>query len=385
MLFLCCVALPGAVLAQGNGDPADWRAFLELPKSKQASIAGEIVAKPPDHALAKGLAALAAESQQPATERAKQRAARRGKRTIEFPHENVLPRRCEYLFGIGTVERLDVLHGAPVPPPPAKGSPPKTRPPAKGGAPVPPAPPPIDTELVHQALLGIVPDADRALASLLRRLDTDTTADAFAVFLHSWRNGDESFYEALDRTAGTEQSLFFFDVMIDDFSGQFVTGTSPLRRGGRQAAHDALHEAFLAYRQYRGFREAVAWSLVLPPDRPLPARLVRYEAKVAGAYSLREQIVMVASVFDHDLDKMLARITATATPLPTPLWQGTYDPYPAWQAAFAELLPVMIERAGSSDAFLARALAERRELAHGVLTTAKELLTAAKHIEPRAH
>src|SRR6185503_21020214 len=97
-------------------------------------------------------------------------------------------------------------------------------------------------------------------------------------FLHAWRNGDESFYEALDRTAGTKDAVFFYDAMLSDFRTQFGSGDAGHTLGrGLQVAHDALHDAFLAYRQYRGFREAVAWSLVLPPGRALPKRLQRYE------------------------------------------------------------------------------------------------------------
>jgi hypothetical protein len=163
-----------------------------------------------------------------------------------------------------------------------------------------------------------------------------------AAFLQSWRNGDESFYEGLDRTAGTKDSVFFFDAMLGDFRGLFAGGASDggaTLPGGPQQAHDALHDAFLAYRQYRGFREAVAHALVLPPDVPLPARLHRYEERVAGGYSLRQQVVMV---------------------------QAT-----------------MIERAGSTDAFLERAETERRELATTLTRTAAELVQRAA--DPKAH
>ncbi len=332
--------------------------FHKLAKGKQVEVQAAVLAGLPAHPWVVSLRALAAETGK-ANERAKPRAFRRGKRTIEFPRElPPLPQRCDYLFGVGTIEERSVAPGAPA----AKA---KERSEA------------VDGTLVEQALLGCVPGADRALARLLQRLDVDTTADAFAAFLQSWRNGDESFYEALDRTAGTKDSVFFFDAMLDDFRGQFAGSHGDPALRGLQAAHDALHAAFLAYRQYRGFREAVAWSLVLPPDRPLPVRLARYEAKTTGAYSLREQVTMVAAAMDHELAKVADGIAATAAPLPKPLWSGAHDPYVRWNETFAGLLPRMIERAGSSDAFLQRSLAERRELATAIAAAGKQQVLAA--------
>jgi hypothetical protein len=137
------------------------------------------------------------------------------------------------------------------------------------------------------------------------------------------------------------------------------------------AAHDALHAAFLAYRQYRGFREAVAWSLVLPPERALPSRLRRYETAAAGAYSLRQQVVMVCHLFDGEAPRVVDEIARTAPALPEPIWSGVHDPYPAWSALFAAQLPRMIEAASTSDAFLARALARRTEAANAIAAIAR--------------
>jgi hypothetical protein len=202
--------------------------------------------------------------------------------------------------------------------------------------------------------------------------------DAFAAFLQGWRNGDESFYEALDRTAGTKDSVFFYDAMLDDFRGHFGKGDGGQRLGGGlRTAHDALHDAFLAYRQYRGFREAVAWSLLLPPTTTLPVRLARYEAKAAGAYSLREQVVMVSEALDHDVDAIVAAALAGAPPLPQPVWSAAYDPYPAWSATFVSLQTRMIERAGSTDAFLERAQARRTALDAALRQRARAALDAA--------
>jgi hypothetical protein len=218
------------------------------------------------------------------------------------------------------------------------------------------------------ALLGVWPHADRAAAALLRELDADTSADRYAAFLDSWRNGDESFYEALDRTAGTKDSVFFYDAMLGDFTSTFAKGDDAIK--GLKAAHDALHQAFLSYRQYRAFREAVAWSLVLPPDRPLPAHLQRYEQKTSGAYSLREQTQMVLAACDFDPRKVVELVKTSATPLPSPLWRTLYDPFPRWTDAFQQAQAKMIESAGSTDAFLLQAQQSLRAAADAIRAAA---------------
>ena len=292
-------------------------------------------------------------------------AAHHGKRVhaADEAADTQLPQTVQYVFGVGCIDPLDV-HGV---------SPVKKL--DKGAVER------LTTEgnkarraaVFHQLLLGLPPDADRLLAALLQDLDQDTGGDRFAAFLHAWRNGPESFYEALDRTAGTKDSVFFYDAMLGDFRTTFVgnePGAAALR--SLQGAHDALHEAFLSYRQYRGFREAVAWSLVLPPTAPLPARLARYEAAVPGGYSLRQQVTMVLASKAHDPRQVTELVASHAAPLPKPIWSASYDPYPRWNEQFAALLPAMIDAAGSSDAFLAQAVAARRTLAERLTQAARK-------------
>jgi hypothetical protein len=364
---------------QPAADP--WATFQKLPVAKQLEVVAALRADAPQHPLARALAPLAAAADQAGPQRARLRTVQRAARAIEFPRDVVtLPRRVVYLFGVGAIAPRDGKPAAPA----QKPGKPAARPAAKPGAAAPAPPHACDGAPLHQALLGVVPDADRALAELERRLDSDTGADEFAAFLQTWRNDDESFYEALDRTAGTKDSVFFFDAMLSDFRAQFGSGKGAAALGGGlQVAHDALHDAFLAYRQYRGFREAVAWSLVLPPDAPLPLRLQRYEAKAAGAYSLRQQVTLVAAALDHDLDRLVATILETAPRLPRPVWCDAYDPYPAWTATFQSLLPRMIDAAGSSDEFLARTEAARRELATSLATNAAAHVARAS--AARAH
>jgi hypothetical protein len=366
--------LAGATLAQGDPARADakalWQQVQKLPHLHQQHALDHLREHLPPHALLTAWQALARSSEQAQHERQKALAHKRPKKAMEFPLAvEPLPRRVDYLFGVGTIAQRD---GKPLPAPapaPKPGSKPAAKP-SKASAP--------DLVPLHQALLGGTPDADKAVAALLQQLDHDHGADAFAAFLQSWRNGDESFYEALDRTAGSKDGVFFYDAMLGDFRTHFGRGKDGAQVGSSlQQAHDALHEAFLVYRNYRAFREAVAWSLVLPPDVPLPARLARYEAKVPGAYSLRQQVLMVDAALDHDVAKVVAAVNDGASALPTPLWSGKHDPYATWTPKFMALQATMIERAGSTDAFLQRAEGERRELATTLAKLAADCVHAA--------
>lgn len=346
-----------SALAQAPTSPDDatWNAFRKLPAAARDAALTQLGAHVPEAPLAAALRTLAPTARQPQHERTKAHGLQRAKRTIDFPHDDdALPRRVDYQFGHGVIAPRT---GKLAPPPPAKGH--------------------ADPIPMQQALLGYAPDADLALAVLMQRLDQDAAGDAFAAFLQSWRNGDESFYEALDRTAGTKDSVFFFDAMLGDFTVKFGGHGADRLRGGLQQQHDALHAAFLAYRQYRGFREAIAWSLVLPPDVPLPKRLARYEEKASGGYSLREQVAMVAMTYDDDPEALLAAILRTTPKLPQPVWSGPHDPYPAWNALVAERQATMVERAGSTDRWLAAALEHRGKTAQQWRELAQRLSQAA--------
>lgn len=361
-----CLLLVAAPLAQVDPTAAAplWQAAQKLPQARQEQALAHLRDRLPEHPLLAAWQALASAADRPQHERQKVQAHKRPKKATEFPNEpDLLPRRVDYLFGVGTIVRRD---GKPLPASPA-GKPPKKPADAKAQDLVP----------LHHALLGATPDADKVVAVLLQQLDQDHGGDAFAAFLQSWRNGDESFYEALDRTAGTKDSVFFYDVMLGDFRTHFGKGKEATAIGSSlQKAHDALHEAFLVYRNYRAFREAVAWSLVLPPDVPLPPRLARYEAKAEGSYSLRQQVVMVTAALDHDLGKVVAMVHDGAAALPQPLWTGKHDPYTTWVPKFAAMQETMIARSGSTDAFLQQVEDERRLLARQLA----ELGAAAVHM-----
>jgi len=364
-----CLLLVAAPLAQVDPTAAAplWQAAQKLPQARQEQALAHLRDHLPEHPLVAAWQALAPAADRPQHDRQKVQAHKRPKKATEFPNEpDRLPRRVDYQFGVGTIVRSP---GKPLTATPVAAAGKPAKKPADGKGP--------DLVPLHQALLGGCPDADKVVAVLLQQLDRDHGGDAFAAFLQSWRNGDESFYEALDRTAGTKDSVFFYDVMLGDFRTHFAKGKDAGAVGSSlQKAHDALHEAFLVYRNYRAFREAVAWSLVLPPDVPLPPRLGRYEAKVEGSYSLRQQVVMVAAAVDHDLGKVVAMVNDGAPSLPQPLWTGKHDPYATWVPKFAALQETMIRHSGSTDAFLQQAEDERRQIARQFA----ELGAAAVHV-----
>lgn len=336
VLALCCFAALLATPARAAQDPQQEAAFDELaklPKKDVEAAAQRLLAAVDALALQghEACRALAQSTAAKATAHAKAFPTREaGKGAPPPPREAPpFPLAVRYAFGTGRIEPVPAAnsgrHDA-----------------AKEHA----------EHALHLALLGLRPDADRMLAALLRDLDGDRGADRFAAFLESWRNGDESFYQALDRTAGTKDSVFFYDAMLQDFTAAFAKGKDgKAALGSLQAAHDSLHDGFLAYRQYRAFREAVAWSLVLPPDLPLPEPLRRYEALVEGAYSLRQQVAMLLELHDGDPGEVVRLANRRADPLAEPLWAKPYDPYAKWSAVFAEAVPRMVERSGSTDAF----------------------------------
>jgi hypothetical protein len=175
---------------------------------------------------------------------------------------------------------------------------------------------------------GCIPELELLVASIERELDVDHGADEYALFLESWRNGgphgDESFYEALDRSAGTQEAPFFYDAMLADFVVKFAATEG--KRWDLQTRHDKNQNTFLAYRQYRGFIEASAYALVLPSDVKLPQRLARYDYDSVGAnlLSLRHQIDVLVELNGGDVAKVLDELKAfiAARPLPERLWTG---------------------------------------------------------------
>ena len=213
---------------------------------------------------------------------------------------------------------------------------------------------PTEEDLAPDSLLewlshGCLPETELLLLAIQARLDVQAGGDRLALFLESWRNrgphGDESFYEALDRTAGTPDEVFFFDAMLGDFVGRFAGQAG--KRWNLKLQHDRLQQAFLSYRQYRGLIEAVSYAVVLPPDIDLPARLSRYdyESVGAGLLSLRHQVDLLVESLDGDVIGALDRVQdfLKQQPLPEDLWDA-YDPLPELSALIRADLVRLVDR-----------------------------------------
>ncbi len=202
----------------------------------------------------------------------------------------------------------------------------------------------VDTKAQLEALLnGGLPETELAIAEIQRRLDIDVSADRFAQFLETWRNwgpyGEESFYEALDRTAGTPEEVFFYDAMLADFVGNFAPEVG--KRWTLQTQHDKNQHAFLTYRQYRGFIEAASYALVLAPDVGLPSRLKRYDYDAVSGeqFALRHQLDLMLEFEKGDVAATLVALREFLAkhPLPSPIWDP-YDPVGAFGSEVKERL-----------------------------------------------
>lgn len=226
----------------------------------------------------------------------------------------------------------------------------------------------------EQMLLGRLPETELCIASLQRDLDVLTAWDRFALLLESWRHvsrsRQESFYAALDRTAGTDEGLFFYDSMVADFSRRFGAA-------GMTEDTQRIQQAFLCYRRYRAFIEAVACSLVLPPDEGLPARLARYDyaAVGAGAYSLRHVIDILLEDQAGDVVAVAGHVRTVLLGLGEPRdIADAADPSAALNRCFESRIAEMVERSGAStDELGARNRARRKALAESIRAAAMQL------------
>ena len=227
------------------------------------------------------------------------------------------------------------------------------------------------TARLEELIAGRLPETELLVANIQRELDSVRTWDEFAMLLDSWRHrtrdGDESFYHALDRTAGTDRALFFYDSMLDDFVER--CGDKRLARAGHATQASAIHDAFLSFRRYRAFIEAVSWSLVLPPDEELPAGLERYDyaAVPAGSYSVRHVLDILLQHYDGDAAQVIGFVREMMEGIGTPDSVGDdYEPVIALNASFGAMVPAMVSKSQCST----DALGDRRREAHRRLADA---------------
>lgn len=251
------------------------------------------------------------------------------------------PPTVGYRFGAGTVEVRELADG----------------PPARRHA--------AAQEATLAALLDGHPvDWDRALAGLLRALDADRRVDEFAALLEGWRNGAESFYEALERTGGTGQGVFHYDAMFDEWLQRCVGRRHPDRQRLVRSQDDAcraFQSSFRNYRRYRGLREALALTLVLPADAPFPENLRAFDQS-NGGYSMRQSMALLLAAHGGDPAATVSAFLAAAPALPETLWAADHPAYEAFQQLFQDHLPRMLERASHTDELLARWQRERNAL-----------------------
>ncbi|MBK8975476.1 MAG: hypothetical protein IPM29_06090 [Planctomycetes bacterium] len=187
-------------------------------------------------------------------------------------------------------------------------------------------------ELELEAMLdGRLPDLDAALATLLARLDDQRGFDREAVFLDAWTNGAESFFDALDRTAGREEGVFHYDAMLDEWLDHCVPADHADRSRFRRGQDELLRgfqDAFVSYRSYRSVREMLALTLVLAPDDPLPAPLDRYEMNGGAGHSTRECVDVVLAVCDDDPRRVAELFLEHAEALQAEPWESRHE---AWR------------------------------------------------------
>lgn len=228
------------------------------------------------------------------------------------------------------------------------------------------------THRLEMLLHGCLPETELALAMLQRELDVDERGDQLALFLDSWRNqgpdGDESFYEALDRTAGTPKEVFFYDAMLGEFVAEFAAQEG--KRWNLGTRHDRLQQAFLSYRQYRGMIEAASYALLLPPAAALPGRLKRYDYQSVspGALSFRHQVDLLVEFHDGEVDRVIAFLKQFLedNPMPEEPW-GVHDPIGSFARAFLAQARVHVERLElSTDELLEARRAREQDLARRI-------------------
>jgi hypothetical protein len=243
---------------------------------------------------------------------------------------------------------------------------------------------PKDVAPAHQLtwlLTGQVPEVELAVAAMQRELDVDRSRDKLSRFLEYWRNGHESFYQALDRTAGTTEAVFFYDAMLGEFTSKLAPELLKARTLSEK--HDRLHEAFLTLRRYRRFIEAS--SLTLVSTEPFPVRLKDFEySAIPGSAQVRDGIELVLASHRWDVAKAAEDLKAVlvASPMPNDLW-GTYDTpsiFIKWFLANSAAIKARINAhmpgsAKKVDAALAiECRGKRREIEHAIRAAARTAL-----------
>ncbi len=237
---------------------------------------------------------------------------------------------------------------------------------------------------IEDLLAGNAIDSDYALAAILRELDNDRSADDHAVFLDSWKNGAETFYQALERTAGNGTGVFCYDAMLSDWVKRCI----PKKHEDRKAmirslsdTHTAFYRMAATYRAYRSVRELIALSLILPSDVRLPEQLAkRYEDNGGNAYSTRDVIELLLAAHDGDVGATVRTILTHLEQMPPVLWKPGFNSVQGLYHAQDALMAKIIAGGRHSDQTLAQQKAKRVDLRNTIANVACDALLAALKI-----
>ena len=209
-----------------------------------------------------------------------------------------------------------------------------------------------DVAALDALCAGGEPELDRAFAALLQRMDVERGFDRVAALLETWRNGDETIYEALDRTAGSGEGVFHYDAMIDDFVRTCVPSNHGDRRQfarSREDAYAGFRRAFEVWCGRRSTIEMVALACLLDPATPLPGRLARYENGGPGTHSLRELVELIVIAHDGDVLAACDAIVAEFPALDGEPWEGDRESWRAVVRAYEKVEPKLL--AGTRSTF----------------------------------
>lgn len=234
---------------------------------------------------------------------------------------------------------------------------------------------------LEDLLAGLPLDVDLAFAAILRELDDDRSADAHAVFLDSWHHGAETFYHALERTAGGK-GVFCYDAMLTDWVRRCVPKNHPERKAmirSLDATHTAFFRAAATYRSYRSVREMVALSLVLAPDQRMPEQLARrYEDNGGGVgYSTRDVVSLLLAANEGDIAATVRSILSHVEGMPEDSWHSGFNAVHGIYATHKALMGKLTAGGRHTDQILANEKLRRKALRDRVAGIARAAFVKA--------
>lgn len=214
-------------------------------------------------------------------------------------------------------------------------------------------------------LIGAPAESERAFRSLMAIMHKRGDVNKLAAFLDAHRiersgknSGFETYYQAYDRTAGTNEGQFYYDGMRE-----------VIKREGLGTTQSDFTSLILQYRQYKELLTAVAYSILLPPDVKLPGTSARYdydsvqhfssfvpgqESTRTRQYSLRHQINILLELNQGDIEPVAEFVAKVLENNPVPMKFGeTYNPVtPLMDAFFSEARRLRADLRGQNKQLL---------------------------------